>query len=348
MTKTSDLVKQCIASIEGQNWSDIPLTEGEKAATPGEGEANSSFSLQKPMLQIGWDSTSLGLLKECARKYFYSIVLGYGTRAESVHLTFGILYHGALERYDHAKAEGCDHDEALRRAVKWTAIQTWNKDLSRPWISDDPNKNRLTLIRTIVWYCDQFRDDPAKTLILANGKPAVELSFRMATQVYAGTGEEYILCGHLDRVVEFNEQILIMDRKTTKNTINQDYFKKFSPDNQFSTYNFAGKVVYQLPLAGLIVDAAQIAVTFSRFQRGFVTRTDEQLQEWWRDTLFWIGQAERFAQQGYWPMNDKSCSNYGGCAFRDVCSKSPSVRGKWMEATLVRKVWDPLKSRGDI
>lgn len=317
--------------------------------------ANQSFSRKLPSLQLAWDSTSLGLLKTCARKYQLSMamfeegqIFGYSTRAESVHLTFGILYHGALEHFDHEKCRGQSYDEALKSAVLWTAKMTWNSELKRPWISDNANKNRFTLIRSIVWYCEQFRDDPAKTIVLANGKPAVELSFKMGTQISASTGEEFVVCGHLDRLAGLNNQTLIFDRKTTQSTISQEYFKKFTPHNQFSLYSFAGKVVYGVALSGLIVDAAQIAVTFSRFERGFVPRGDDQLEEWWKDTVYHISQADRFAQINYWPMNDESCDKYGGCPFRDICSRSPKVRNQWLSATMIRRVWDPLKNRGDI
>ena len=36
----------------------------------GSGQKNSSFSTEIPNLQLAWDSTSLGLLKECPRKYY--------------------------------------------------------------------------------------------------------------------------------------------------------------------------------------------------------------------------------------------------------------------------------------
>lgn len=48
-------------------------------------------------VQYAWDSTSLGWLKECPRKYQYHMLEGWSGRGESIHLEFGILYHGALE-----------------------------------------------------------------------------------------------------------------------------------------------------------------------------------------------------------------------------------------------------------
>jgi len=110
-------------------------------------------------LQYAWDSTTLGMIKECARKYYYSQIMGYAPRQESFHLTFGILFHGALERYDHRVFDGATHEEAVDFVVDWCLKQTWNKELRRPWDSGDSNKNRLTLVRTVVWYMDQFQHD---------------------------------------------------------------------------------------------------------------------------------------------------------------------------------------------
>ncbi len=310
---------------------------------------NTSFSVSFPAMQLAWDSTSMGLLKECPRKYFLSIIEGWTSRRTSVHLLFGQWYHGALERYDHARAEGLSHDDSVDKAVDYTLQVTWNKQLRRPWISDDPNKNRFTLLRTVVWYLEQFGvNDSLKTVTLANGKPAVELSFRFDTGFETSQGEPLIICGHLDRVVQFGDDLHIVDRKTSKNTISEDFFKSFSPDNQMSTYDNAGKIVYNFPIKGIIIDAAQVAVTFSRFLRGFTPRSDSQREEWLEDWGVWARMAEFYATSGRWPMNDKSCGNYGGCVFRGICSKPKSVRDEWLKADFVKRTWDPLVVRGDI
>ena len=311
-------------------------------------QGNSSFSTVTPNLQLAWDSTSLGLLKSCPKLYEYKMVLGYASRTESVHLTFGILYHQALERYDHFKAQGMGHEKATLRCVEWMLKATWDSRFQRPWISDIKEKTRFTLVRTVVWYLEQFAEDAIETIILADGKPAVELSFRMAIDMTTAEGEQYLLCGHLDRIGKLNDEYYIVDKKTSKSSIGPEFFDKFSPDNQMSLYALAGKVVYETPIKGIIIDAAQIGVTFSRLQRGFVPRSENQLLEWFNDTKFWISQAEAFAIAGHWPMNDKFCSMYGGCEFREICSKSPEVRQDWLSRMMTKRVWDPLSIRGDI
>lgn len=309
-------------------------------------QLNTAFSTEMPNLQIAWDSTSLGLLKECPRKYQLSIIEQWTAKQPSPNLLFGAEYHKAIEIYDHEKVKGRSHDEACREALRHCLVSTWDPELNRPWSSDHPTKNRFTLARSVIWYLEQFRDDPIETIVLANGKPAVELSFRFETQYKAPDGQPYLLAGHLDRLGRFQNQTWIVDRKTTNSTISPDYFARYSPDNQVSLYALSSKIVYNQPVAGLILDAAQIAVSFSRFQRGFVFRTNDQLEEWYHDLFYWFSQAAWYAHSNHWPMNEKSCSNFGGCVFREICAKSPSTRDKWLQASFARQMWDPLKVRG--
>lgn len=311
-------------------------------------QLNTSFSTIQPNLQLFFDSTSLGLLKECPRKYWFTIIQGWVPRSTSVHLSFGAWYHAALERYDHARCEGKDHDEALDAAVKYVLEDTWDRELGRMWLSDEPTKTRWTLLRTVVWYLEYFRHDTMQTLTLANGKPAVELSFRFETSFKSQSGEAFWLCGHLDRVAQLGDEIYIVDRKTTKGQLDERYFGGFTPDNQFSLYSLAGQVVLDLPIRGIVVDAAQIGVGFSRFERRIAPRSKEFLEEWYRETGTWLEVAERYAELGVWPGNEKSCGNYAGCPFRGVCSKSPQVRDEWLSAGFVKRIWDPRQVRGEV
>lgn len=316
---------------------------------------NSSFSLSIPRLQLAWDSTSMGTFKECPRKYYYSIVLGWQPREVSVHLQFGLLYHAAIESYHRLKAKGASHAQAVRAATHFCLKATWDSKLNRPWYSDHKNKNRLTLIRTVIWYLNQFEHDSIKTIIRADGQPAVELSFRFQTSYLSPDGSPYLICGHLDRLGELEGLIYGCDYKTTAWTLSPEFFNKFSPDNQMSTYSFAGKVIFQQPIKGIIIDAAQVAVTFSRFERGFAPRSDDQLDEWYNEWGYWVKQAEGMAITAHngsgamaFPMNDKSCSHFGGCPFQKICGKEPKVREMWLKAGYVQRVWDPLQIRGDI
>ena len=294
-------------------------------------------------LQWAWDSTSLGWFKDCPRKYQYHMIEGWASKAESVHLAYGILFHKALEDYDRLR-QNATHDEAVREVTRRALEDTWID--GKPWrgARDLPSedkvslKSRENLIRTIVWYLDKFKEDPAKTRIGPKG-PMVELNFQFEVD------NDITLCGYLDRIVEFQGETFVMDRKTTTTTLGSYYFEQFDPDNQMSLYTIAGQVAFRLPVKGVIVDAAQIAVGFSRFVRSFVFKTPDQINEWMKDLYIWVDQARLYATKSYWPMNDKSCHKYGGCPFRDICSKSPSVRDKFLESNFMKREWNPLVPR---
>lgn len=313
-------------------------------------------------IQYAWDSTSLGYIKTCPRLYQLIMVEGWSPKDDSVHLTFGQHYHSAIEMYDKLKAEGYQHDDAMELAIAEALRVTYNWDVDTESRAGK-YKNRRTLIQLLVDYFDLFVNDPAETFILDNGKPAVELSFKLElgwgprkesldnAGWFAGPNSQpYLLCGHLDRVVRFNSDLYVLDHKTTTTTPSAYYFDGFNPHNQMTLYTFASQVVYHAPVKGVIVEAAQIKLTEpNEFKRGVTYRTQDQLDEWVADLEFWLAQAESFAEAGYWPMNDTACDKFGGCMFRGICSKSPAVREKWLAGDFARKPiedrWNPLKPR---
>jgi PD-(D/E)XK nuclease superfamily len=310
---------------------------------------NSPF-VEGTKVQHAWDSTSLGWLKECPRKYQYHMLEGYSGRGESVHLEFGILYHRALEHFEKHRFAGASHDEALNLTVRDLLVWTWRD--GKPWrASQDLNmedksslKCRENLVRTVVWYIDKFRVDPAQTREGPDG-PMLELHFQFEIGFNYNLQHPYSLCGYLDRVVSFQNESFMMDRKSTTSTLSSYYFEQYEPNNQMTLYSLASQVAFKTPVRGVIVDAAQIAVGFSRFVRHLIYKTPDQIDEWLKDLKLWLRSAERFAEENYWPQNDMSCHKYGGCPFREVCSKSPDVREKFLETSFERKVWNPLEPR---
>jgi PD-(D/E)XK nuclease superfamily len=315
--------------------------------TPTQPPAPSPF-LPNTKVQFAWDSTSLGLIKTCPRLYQYTMLDGWGSAEESVHLRFGIEYHQALQDYDLSRAEGIPHDDAVFDVVRELLIRTHG------WVTDPESragkyKNRESLVRTVIWYLENFREDTCETYIMANGKPAVELSFRFELAFGPADGQPYVLCGHLDRVVRFNDDLFIMDHKTTTSTPGQYYFAQYEPNNQMTLYTLASQIVLDAPVKGVIITAAQILMDSARFVRGFTFRTKDQVEEWLADASRWFNIAEWYAANDYWPQNDTACDKFGGCRFRSVCSKSPSVREIYLKSNFTKQEpearWNPLKSR---
>jgi hypothetical protein len=285
---------------------------------------------------------------------------GYTPRDESVHLTFGIHYHAALQHYDILRATGLPHEDSLRETIRSLHADTfdWSVDEST---KPGKYKNSRTLLSLVIDYLDHFVDDTCETYIMSNGKPAVELSFRFELDwgprwpegtMYPPNSDDfpYLLSGHLDRVVTFNDQLFVMDHKSTTTAPGDYYFNQYEPNNQMSLYTLAGTTILHSPIRGVIISAAQILLEKpNRFVRGFTYRTPDQLDEWLLDLRIHLNFAEACAEANYWPMNDTACDKFGGCKFRGVCSKNPEQREIFLRADFTKLEeadrWNPLRSR---
>ena len=296
---------------------------------------------------FAWDSTMLKAVEKCHRYAKYKLLDGWQSPMKSVHLRFGGHYATALEHFYKKLVSGLSREEALEEVIHETLINTWDivgsrdgEPIGAPWNSYDTNKTRETLIRTIIWYLDFFEEDTMETVILPSGAPAVEYSFSL--EVDDGVS----FCGHLDRLVTQGDNYYITDQKTTGTSLSPYYFRGFKPDTQMSLYTFAGKALFNLPVSGIVIDAAQIAVGFSRFERGFSFRSDEELDEWYEGAMHTIMQFNSSILTDKFPMNPSACGNYGGCEFREICSLTPRVREGFLESNFSRgKIWNPLERR---
>lgn len=303
----------------------------------------------KDGVQFAWDSTTISAYEKCPRYYQLTYYEGWRPNFPSVHLVFGGHYATALEKYFKHVADGMTEEEALRAVVRQALIDTWEyeydeegnpiPDSGQPWDSMDDKKSRDTLIRSIVWYFSHFEDDPAPTIILPDGKPAVEYSFALPVD------NDVVFCGHIDRLVDY-QGTYVMDQKTSGATITPRYFQQYTPDIQMSMYTWAGKIIFDTPVKGVIIDAAQIAVGFTRFERGFVPRTQPVLEEWYDNTMATIEDAKKATVNQEFRMNRQSCGNYGGCVYRNICGRIPQHRPNLLAADFHKdKRWDPLERR---
>lgn len=309
------------------------------------------MSFDEGGVQFGWDATSISSYEKCPRYYHYKHIEGWQPDNKSPHLLFGGWYATALEHYYKHLAKGMPEEEALIAVVREALIATWEYETDpvsgeclpgtgQPWNSLHNTKTRETLLRTIVWYIDHFEEDPTDTVILDNGEAACELSFSLPVT------DGLVFCGHLDRLVEYSGGKYVMDQKTTGATITPRFFEGFSPDVQMSMYTWAGKIMFDLPVKGVIIDGAQIAVGFTRYERGFVNRSGPVLDEWFENSLWTIDRAREATAKNQFPMNRTACGNYGGCEFRKICTRLPEHRPNLLAGDFKRMPrWDPLKRR---
>jgi len=331
-----------------------------------------AFSEVVPGWQIHWDSTSFGAFCTCPFYYYLTMVQGIGPRYKSIHLTFGIAWHSAMERYHSLRAQGDSHESALH----WTIAETMYRQLRTP---DEkvrnqgyheealptgplnprvPEKTPQTLLRSLVQYLDSHQDDDLHTVILPNGKAAVELSFRI-TLGTSHENEPITYGGHLDWVVSkgqpcnyhtgdvpLSPSLWGVDYKTTVAVLNERYWSQWTPDVQMTGYSLGVNTILPVPGRGLVVDGVHMAVTGAEFARHYLRRSQETLKEFTTDFQVEVQRARLYAELGEWPQNRKACRRENrDCEFRLVCA-NPNSRASLLLSDFRReRLWDPTKAR---
>lgn len=318
-------------------------------------ENTSRKSFTPEGFQFAWDATSLSAFAKCPKYYFLKNLNGWVPNHLSVHLKFGGVYAKALETYFKLLALGFGKEEVTRQILRDAMVSTWDYPTpgedpevdvgeGQPWDSMHASKTRDTLLRSIIWYLDHFAEDSTSVVHFADGRPAVELSFSLPFGEIDGI--ELLYCGHMDRVSEYGDDKYVVDQKTSGSTITPKFFSDFTPDFQMSGYAWAGAQLFDIPISGVIIDAAQIAVGFTRFERGFVHRSAQQLYEFQATATAVIKEAKWAHENRSYRMNPTACGNYGGCEFRKVCSRHPDHRQSVLATDFHRRdSWDPLKQR---
>lgn len=312
-------------------------------------------------IQFAWDSVSLTSILSCPRRYQYQIIEGQTPRSPNyaIALVFGILFHEGLQYYHMAKAAGEEHDDAVFTTVKRllqqpaTATLPTDTEIDAMAESHDPDEDdgitlrnskirtRYYLIRSVVWYLEHYKKDPVTTIILPTGQPAVELSFRLPLPIDV-QDHQLMLCGHIDRGVEFNGFLYASDYKTTKSLTSQ-FFEMFDLSHQMTGYTTAGQVIFDQPVKGALIDGVALQVGAVKFARSFSSRTPGQIGEYF-DLLKYAGaQAVQFATTEVYPMNTASCYF---CEYKAVCRQPPEYRATYLKQFFERRPgWNPLENR---
>lgn len=328
------------------------------------GAPDSQF-LPDTKIQFAWDSVSLTAFLSCQRRYQYTVLMGLVPKAPgyAIALEFGILFHSAMETYHKLKAGSPSspplaHDEAVLQTVRWLISQPAfaelptdeeNEHAASAADEDDDGiaarnskvRTRYHLARAVVWYLEHYADDPVSTIILPTGRPAVELSFRLPVPVQVA-GADMLLCGHIDRAVDFQDSYWSADYKTTK-SLTRQFFDTFELSHQMTGYTVAGNSILDKPVRGALIDGVALQVGAVKLARGFTTRTSGQIKEYFQLLTDVAERAERCYDTSWYPMNTSACYF---CEFKELCKQAPEWRDRYIDLHYDRKPgWNPLANR---
>jgi len=136
--------------------------------------------------------------------------------------------------------------------------------------------------------------------------------------------------GIVDRLVELDDGIYVMDTKTTSGWVNERYIESFQLSSQFRGYVWLARQA-GYDCVGAFLDAVHLDTRYhkvksSDFVREKILYSDEQIEKWRDDrdntTLqISMNHMRAVAPEAAWPQNDQRCFDWNKpCPYWRLCT----------------------------
>lgn len=284
------------------------------------------------------DNSVIMQFKYCPRSYFFRYVLGYDSSDTPPYFAFGSAYHKFREvleiGYNECIAKGFDRNTSCALSLgkaSTAAVNYWTKNGPKAYGEKDKfaflTLDRLKQSIQIAYAWWEKEKLAGNVKVLFTEQPfIVQLS------------EDIFLGGRFDQAIEAFGKLYNRDFKTSSQP-EMFYTRGLKPNNQFALYTFALSV-----LSGRLASGAMIETLFNQKTVGPkmhvypVQYTREEIEEWKRDTVYWVNQIKNAREQDHYAANEKQC---GFCQFHQVC-KMPTEMSRMsiLKSQYKINVWD--------
>lgn len=303
-----------------------------------------------------YDNSELSLYKSCPRSYFIRYILGWRTEGTSPALVFGGSWHEGMDII-WGYARDCSKTD-LRELAMEAFMKHWS-DGGMPECKSLEEQEQLaprtpgTAREMYANYIEQRWNMLHRCEVIAVEQP-------IAIPMPGMPGKFYI--GKLDKVVEYNGQVLVLEHKTTSayaiNGQFQPYFtESWDSAAQVKGYEVAANLYYG-KIDAVWVDAALVhKKVHDAFKFIPISHKTELLEGWLENTREWIRRVEAdkaaYAKQGnleggIFPVSEENCwGKYGPNPFLNLIStvRDPSQL-KEVPAGYVYERWEPFNKLG--
>ena len=274
---------------------------------------------------ISFDSLTLNDIEDCNRKadYIHNVCIKPVFRNEN-SLSIGLMFHAMLqEHYTCIMRGGIPYSIIKTRALE--AGENWHLKYQRFDTETAESVKELYLLYSI-------RYEHESWIPLA-----VEESFSIS--FFENEHFRLIATGIIDLLVQTRSTpIHPVDHKTHGRDDPQ--YRPREMDNQFRMYMWATKT-WNITVNRAHTDTKDET---KRFTRPLLNAMEGNLEEWRKDKAMRIIQHFLYLQDGYSPMNNKSCAKYGGCPYEKLCNADPRDRQYQIQVYYETvPAWDPLK-----
>lgn len=286
------------------------------------------------------DPTRLRDSLQCLRLYYWRHERGLVPNKPQLPLIYGSAIHACMAKH----YEGGTSGESLAAFEEvWKAeVLPFEHGLQE----EDPKRNPVRWAETFLLYKRHYNVEPFTVLKLGD-RPAVEIPF------FLPLNDWLALCGIIDLLVKYLNQIMVVDHKTTSVTY-QSYFESFNPNHQFTTYMTGATELLGEPVTTTLVNCIVVHPTQSNpeklFMRVPTTRSKWQLDQFKEEMTGWWSIVRDCRRTGNWPRNDDRCQRWaGGCAYHPLCTEIQADfrKLKPSQAVFREQIWDPIQDLRD-
>ena len=298
------------------------------------------------------DNSTISCFRDCRRRALYRYVKDWTKDGpEAPSLAFGRGWHNGLDalyklyyttRDETANLSTAEWpkikaSDAFLESIADTAYKAFLEEWTDAGYPETPSFEDLetdpkrTPIRAknmfIQYYLDMMHIMDGWSLIESEAPFIVPLD---------DTETKYWYGGRMDKIIASEEGLWLVEHKTSslysKSSGFQSAFSdSFSPNSQIEGYMFAlhwlkarGEIKSDLPIVGVIVDAALVHKVQFYFKRIPIYYDERLVTQWYEEVIQYVHEFDQTLENGKWSRNTDSCQGkYGCCQFVDVCRMYP-------------------------
>lgn len=292
------------------------------------------------------DSHAIKILKQCPRKYFYEIVLGFVSTEKEVVFTWGSAYHKFREVLEKTYGVGpdapavYDPDRAMDAMVAATnaGLKFWRKhgqdqEVGSKFAFMTTERLVLSFKKAFVHWTIEKQRGAIEVI-------AVEQAFNVALRDGSRTS------GRFDQLVRWNGGLWDRDFKTTTKDASF-YARQLAPNDQFTRYPLGMSKLAGEPIQGVLVELLYNANPTKTDTKGptiielTTTRTESELEQFEKEAAVINRTLEVYRETDTWPMHETACSF---CQFHSVCQRgSEAAQMAQLEQHFTVRPWDNTK-----
>lgn len=252
----------------------------------------------------------------CRYKYFLKYIMGYQLGEEKSATSFGSAIHSTLD------------DWFVKKNLN-SAVEVFRTNYSH----DETEKLRTIDkgIQMLTQYDNQYKDLNFELI-------SIEKGFKVEIADIPG----FIFVGRIDKIINWDGIIYVMDHKTTSQ-MGQNYFNKFSNSLQLGLYIYVVRKILGLNCSAGIIDALQVAKTVNGMERKCFEYSEDKIKR----VMLNIGKICSDIKSENYYHNYFACGNYGKCDYLDYCSSDLAWKDVMLKEDFVVKHWDPLDGLTD-